>query len=149
MAVQTGNLERVYVRPPSTDALTSWRSYGWHREPDPDAIAREHSAFRETLAATGAEVVCGDTAVEGAPDAVYAHDPILMTPAGARALRPGKAGDPAEPQAALADLEAAGVPVLKGIRPPGTAEGGDMFFLDAGTLAVGRGDRRDGAGGGR
>src|SRR3954447_22453420 len=146
MTIQTGTLERVYVRPPNTEALSFWRAYGWHREPDPDAIAQEHSAFREALAAAGAEVVCGDTAVDGDPDAVYAYDPVLMTPAGAIPLRPGKEGRRAEPHAALADLEAAGVPVLKGIRPPGTAEGGDMFFLDARTLAVGRGYRTNDAG---
>jgi len=146
MTIQTGTLERVYVRPPNTEALSSWRAYRWHREPDPDAIAQEHSAFREALAAAGAEVVCGDTAVDGDPDAVYAYDPVLMTPAGAIPLRPGKEGRRSEPHAALADLERAGVPVLKGIRPPGTAEGGDMFFLDEEALAVGRGYRTNDAG---
>ncbi|MFL5737595.1 MAG: dimethylarginine dimethylaminohydrolase family protein [Actinomycetota bacterium] len=146
MTVQTGTLERVYVRPPNTEALSSWRAYGWHREPDPDAIATEHSAFREALAAAGAEVICSDTAVDGDPDAVYAYDPVLMTPAGAIPLRPGKEGRRSEPHAELTDLERAAVPVLKGIRPPGTAEGGDMFFLDEGTLAVGRGYRTNDAG---
>jgi dimethylargininase len=146
MTVQIGTLERVYVRPPNTEALSSWRAYGWHREPDPEAIASEHSAFRKALAAAGAEVVCGETAVDGDPDAVYAYDPVLMTPAGAIPLRPGKEGRRSEPHAALADLERAGVSVLKGIRPPGTAEGGDMFFLDEETLAVGRGYRTNDAG---
>ena len=146
MAVQTGTLQRVYVRQPETFALSAWRAYGWHRKPDPEAIAREHAAFRETLTAAGAEVVCGETPAEGDPDAVYAYDPILITPAGAMPLRPGKEGRRAEPHAALADLERAGVPVLKGIRPPGTAEGGDMFFLGERTLAVGRGYRTNDAG---
>ncbi|MFL5767378.1 MAG: dimethylarginine dimethylaminohydrolase family protein [Actinomycetota bacterium] len=146
MTAQTGNLERVYVRPPSAPALSAWRSYGWHREPDPDGIAREHAAFRQALAAAGTEVVSGKTPVEGDPDAVYAYDPILITAGGAIPLRPGKEGRRGEPDASLVDLERAGVPVLDGIRPPGTAEGGDMFFLDAGTLAVGRGYRTNDAG---
>jgi N-dimethylarginine dimethylaminohydrolase len=146
MTVQTGALERVYVRPPTTSALAAWRSYGWHRQPDADAIAKEHAAFREALSAAGAEIVCGETAVEGDPDAVYAYDPILMTPAGAVPLRPGKEGRRGEPEASLVDLERVGVPVLEGIREPGTAEGGDLFFLDGRTLAVGRGYRTNDAG---
>ncbi len=146
MTVQTGTLDRVYVRPPTTAALAAWRSYGWHREPDPSAIAKEHAAFRDLLSAAGAEVVCSETPVEGDPDAVYAYDPILMTPAGAIPLRPGKEGRRGEPDASLIDLERTGVPVLEGIREPGTAEGGDLFFLDDSTLAAGRGYRTNDAG---
>jgi dimethylargininase len=146
MTVQTGTLERVYVRPPTMAALVAWRSYGWHRQPDPDAIAKEHAVFRDLLSAAGAEVVCGETPVEGDPDAVYAYDPILMTPAGAVPLRPGKEGRRGEPDASLVDLERAGVPVLEGIHEPGTVEGGDLFFLDGRTLAAGRGYRTNDAG---
>jgi len=146
MTIQTGTLRRVYVRPPAAAALPAWRSYGWHREPDADAIAKEHAAFRDALSDARAEVICGETAVEGDPDAVYAYDPILMTPAGAIPLRPGKEGRRGEPEASLVDLQGAGVPVIEGIREPGTAEGGDMFFLDEGTLAVGRGYRTNDAG---
>jgi N-dimethylarginine dimethylaminohydrolase len=146
MTVQTGTLERVYVRAPTSAALASWRSYGWHRQPDPAAIAKEHAAFRDLLSASGAEVVCGETPVEGDPDAVYAYDPTLMTPAGAVPLRPGKKGRRGEPDASLVDLERAGVPVLDGIREPGTVEGGDLFFLDDSTLAAGRGYRTNDAG---
>jgi len=69
-----------------------------------------------------------------------------MTPAGAVPLRPGKEGRRGEPEASLVDLERVGVPVLEGIREPGTAEGGDLFFLDGRTLAVGRGYRTNDAG---
>ncbi len=62
------------------------------------------------------------------------------------ALRPGKPGRRAEPEAFVADLEAAGVPSLGTIQPPGIAEGGDMFFLDDRTLLVGLGYRTNEAG---
>src|SRR5207248_1026860 len=106
----------------------------------------EHQTFRDELARAGAEVVCGSTPVPGDPDAVYAYDPVLMTRAGVIPLRPGKEGRRGEPEAELRDLEAAGVPLLEGIRAPGTAEGGDMCFLDDRTLAVGRGYRTNDAG---
>jgi dimethylargininase len=146
MTIQIGKLRRVYVRSPDRSALASWRDYGWHREPDPDGIGREHDAFRNELARAGADVVIGATPAAGDPDAVYAYDPILMTPAGAIPLRPGKEGRRGEPAASLADLRSAGIAVLGGIEPPGTAEGGDMFFLDEDTLAVGRGYRTNDAG---
>jgi dimethylargininase len=141
MNPMTGTLRRVYVRPPDASTLGRWRDYGWHREPDGNLITEEHAAFREELSRAGAEVVRGGTAVEGDPDSMYAFDPVLMTPAGAVFLRPGKEGRRGEPDASAHDLEAAGVGTLGRIEPPGTAEGGDMFFLDAATLAVGRGYR--------
>jgi N-dimethylarginine dimethylaminohydrolase len=146
VTIQTGKLQRVYVRPPDVSALGAWRDYGWHRAPDPNAIGGEHEAFREELARAGAEVVVGVTPADGDPDAVYAYDPTLMTPAGAIALRPGKEGRRGEPAASGSDLTSAGVAVLGEIEPPGTAEGGDMFFLDEETLLVGRGYRTNDAG---
>ena len=62
------------------------------------------------------------------------------------ALRPGKPGRRAEPEAFVADLGAAGVSSLGAIRSPGIAEGGDMFFLDDRTLLVGLGYRTNEAG---
>jgi N-dimethylarginine dimethylaminohydrolase len=143
---QTGALRRVLVRPPRVEDLSAWREYGWHAEPDPVRIAEEHDAFREELARIGAEVVCGTTPVDGNPDAMYPYDPVLMTDRGAILLRPGKEGRRAEPEALGRDLEAAGVPIVGRIVAPDTTEGGDMFWLDAATLAVGRGYRTNDGG---
>ena len=143
---QTGSLQRVYVRAPRAEDLGAWRDYGWRAEPDPARIAEEHAAFRETLASTGADVVCGETPVAGDPDAVYAYDPVLMTDRGVILLRPGKQGRLAEPEAVERDLSSLGVPVAGRLEEPATAEGGDMFWLDGRTLAVGRGYRTNDAG---
>jgi N-dimethylarginine dimethylaminohydrolase len=141
-----GPLQRVYVRPPSPEALTAWREYGWHGEPDAQAAADEHAAFRAVLEEAGAEVVVGTTPVHGDPDAIYAYDPVLITDAGAVLLRPAKAGRREEPVAVATDLEAARVPVLAAVEPPATAEGGDLVFLDRSTLLVGLGYRTNRAG---
>ena len=77
----------------------------------------------------------------GDPDAIYAYDPVLVTEAGAVLLRPGKEGRRGEPEVVGNDLVSAGVDVAGRIEAPGTAEGGDMFWLDAATLLVGRGYR--------
>lgn len=89
----------------------------------------------------GAEVLVGTTQVPGDPDAIYAYDPVLMTDRGAILLRPGKLGRRREPDAVAADLAEAGIPVVGRLEEPATAEGGDLFWLDGTTLAVGRGYR--------
>jgi N-dimethylarginine dimethylaminohydrolase len=148
MAIQdaTGLLQRVYVRPPRTEDLAAWRAYGWHQTPDPAAAEEEHAAFRATLADAGVEVIVGATAVPGDPDAIYAYDATLPTDRGVIALRPGKEGRRDEPAALVADLAQAGIPHLGTLEAPGTAEGGDMLFLDERTLLVGLGYRTNQAG---
>jgi N-dimethylarginine dimethylaminohydrolase len=138
---QVSPIRRVFVRAPDPDDSAAWAAYGWHAAPDPAGAADEHRALCAVLASTGAEVVTGAARVTGDPDAIYAYDPILMTDAGAVRLRPGKEGRRNEPEAVATDLASAGIAIAGGIEPPGTAEGGDMFWLDASTLLVGRGYR--------
>ena len=141
-----GNLRRVYVRPPTNEAMTAWRDYAWRAAPDPGRAVDEHAAFREALEAVGAEVINGDTDVPGDPDAIYAYDPTLPTDRGLILLRSGKPGRRAEPAAVATDLAAAGFRVLGSLGHPATADGGDMFWLDERTLLVGRGFRTNDAG---
>lgn len=143
---QVGRLRRVYVRAPHEPDLASWGAYGWHAEPDAALATREHEAFREELARVGAEVVVGSAPIPGDPDAIYAYDPALLTDDGAILLRPGKEGRLGEPDAVARDLQAAGVPIAGRLEAPAAAEGGDMFWLDGTTLAVGRGYRTNDAG---
>ena len=142
----TAPLRRVYVRAPVAGDLEAWRDYAWRSAPDAGLAQEQHTALRSALEAAGAEVVAGTTLVPGDPDAIYAYDPTLVTDAGAILLRPGKPGRRGEPQAAEADLEAAGVGVRARLTEPATAECGDMFWLDAATLLVGVGYRTNTAG---
>jgi dimethylargininase len=143
---QVGTLRRVYARSPRPEDALAWRSYGWHEAPDPARAIYEHEAFVRELERVGAEVVLGTTTVDGDPDAIYAYDPLLMTDAGAIVLRPGKKGRRAEPEALATDLAELGIGVVGRLQPPATAEGGDMLWLDEGTLIVGRGYRTNAAG---
>jgi dimethylargininase len=136
----TSPLRRVYVRPPSAGDLAAWRDYAWHAEPDAGAAADEHAKLQATLQEAGAEVVLGSP-VAGDPDSLYAYDPTLLTDAGVILLHPGKEGRRGEPEVMGADLEALGIPVIGRMQAPGTAEGGDMFWLDPTTLLIGRGYR--------
>ncbi len=143
MAIQdaTSALRRVLVRAPEPADAAAWRRYGWREAPDPARAAEEHAAFRAALQNSGAAVVQARSPVPGDIDAIYTYDPTLLTDAGAIVLRPGKETRRGERDAMSTDLEAAGTPILGHVHAPGTAEGGDMFWLDERTLVVGRGYR--------
>jgi dimethylargininase len=143
---QTSALRRVLVRPPETADTASWHDYGWRSAPDPGRASEEHGAFRSQLQEAGAAVVLAGTPVPGDIDAIYAYDPTLLTDSGAILLRTGKVGRRAESVAMGADLTAAGIQILGTMQAPGTAEGGDMFWLDETTLLAGRGYRTNGDG---
>jgi N-dimethylarginine dimethylaminohydrolase len=143
---QVSPLRKVYVRAPEPEAMRRWREFGWRSAPDPARAAAEHEAFRGRLTNAGAEVVVGIAPAIGDPDAIYTYDPLLMSDAGAILLRPGKEARRGEPAVAAADLETAGVPVLGALGEPALAEGGDMCWLERGTLLVGVGYRTNAEG---
>jgi dimethylargininase len=139
-------LRRVLVRAPEEQALARWREYGWRAAPDPARLAAEHDAFCGLLADSGAEVVFGRARADGDPDAIYAHDVSFVCDDGAILLRPGKELRRVETDAAAADLEAAGVPVVAALTEPECAEAGDIVWLDEETLLVGHTYRTNRAG---
>ena len=136
----------MYVRAPVAADLGAWKAYGWRSQPDPARAVDEHAAFRAELGRTGATLEIGAARAPNDPDAIYAYDPVLMTDAGAVLLRPGKEGRRAEPEAVSSDLSAAGIAIAGRIEAPGTAEGGDLLWLDRWTLLAGRGYRTNGEG---
>jgi dimethylargininase len=138
----TAPLRRVLVRRPARDG--DWDGAGW-RTPDADLLARQHEAFCELLAGLGAEVEVAD-ALDGQVDSVYMHDPLVVTGRGGIALRMAKPARVAEPRHAAAELERLGVPVLGTLAPPAYADGGDRFWLDDATMAIGLGYRTNRAG---
>ena len=104
----TAPLRRVLVRRPATEG--DWAAAGW-QVPDPDALLRQHEAFCELLAGLGADVEVAE-ALPGQVDAVYMHDPLLVTARGAIPLRMRKPIRAREPGHAREELERLGVPVL-------------------------------------
>jgi N-dimethylarginine dimethylaminohydrolase len=135
-----GELRRVLVRRPLEADADAWQAYGWRTAPDVTGAQAEHEAFCMLLEETGAEVVVSEHD-PGNPDAIYTYDPTLVGPDGAVLLRPGKEGRRREPEATVATLADAGVPVAGRIDAPATVEGGDTVWLDETTLLVGIGYR--------
>ena len=135
-----GQLERVLVRRPLPDDAANWRAYGWRAAPDVAAAQAEHEAFAALLEDAGAEVVVSEHD-PGNPDAIYTSVPTLVGREGALLLLPGKEGRRREPEATVAALDKAGVPVVGRVELPVTVEGGDTVWLDERTLLVGIGYR--------
>src|SRR5215212_11022609 len=119
-------LRRVLVRRPATAG--DWEGAAW-RTPDPALLARQHDAFCELLAGLGVEVEVAP-ALEGQVDAVYMHDPMVMTARGGIPLRMAKPARTREPGHAAEELERLGIPVLGTIEAPGYADGGDRYWID-------------------
>lgn len=140
-------LKRVAVRTP-TDGDFAFA--GWRARPDLDRLRRQHAAFVELLTELGAKVEVLDPTA-GQVDSVFSYDAVFVTGRGAIVLNQAKPARHGEAEVMAADLERLGVPViarLADLAPahhstaqPGTADGGDLMWLDDSTLALGRGFR--------
>ncbi len=140
-------LTRVLVRRPD-EAFGNADPARWHyvSQPDLEAAQNEHDAFTGALREAGCEVLYHDAPLPNHADAIFTHDPVIVTDAGAVVLRMGKAERRGEEAAIVATLESLGVPVLATLEGEATAEGGDLLWLDHDTLAVGRGYRTNAEG---
>ena len=138
----TAPLRRVLVRRPATAG--DWDGAGW-RVPDPDLLVRQHDAFCELLASLGAQVEVAD-ALAGQVDAVYMHDPLIVSGRGGIALQMAKPARRREPAHAAEELERRGVPLLGRLDGDAYADAGDRFWLDPETAVVGLGYRTNLAG---
>ena len=136
-------LERVLVRTPTT--VGKFVQEGFWRQPDTAALLIEHKSFTELLESLGCTVDVAPP-VDGLVDAVYMHDPMIMTPHGAILLRMAKPVRSPEPAEFRKDLEGLGVPILGQLTDPAFADGGDKVWLDAKTLLIGHGYRTNQAG---
>lgn len=136
-------LSRVLVRTPTT--VGKFVEEGFWRMPDTAELLKEHEQFTELLERLGCQVDVASP-IEGLVDAVYMHDPMIMTPHGAILLRMAKPVRSPEPAAFRNDLERLGVPILGQLTEPAFADGGDKVWLDAKTLLIGHGYRTNQAG---
>jgi dimethylargininase len=140
-------LKRVLVRRPDA-AFGNADPARWHYVSQPvlEVAQTEHDALVATLRKQGCEVLYHETTLPDHADAIFTHDPVFVTDAGAVILKMGKADRRGEEAAIATTLEALGVPVLATLEGEATAEGGDLVWLDHQTLAVGRGYRTNAEG---
>ena len=134
-------LRRVLVVRPTTTG--DFAAAGW-RQPDTDALLREHEAFVALLDSLGVDVTVAQ-APDGMVDGCFAYDPVFVTGAGAIELRMAKPARQQEPAFLVGEVVRAGVPAIGRLEAPATADGGDLCWLDETTLAVGRSYRTNAA----
>ncbi len=123
-----------------------WGELGFLHRPETERALAEHEELCAALEASGGEVCFLPEAPDLTLDAVYAHDPSLVTSFGVICLRMGKPTRVPEAQRHRSYYQGARIPMLGEITPPGTAEAGDIVWLNSSTLLVGRGYRTNASG---
>lgn len=161
-----GTLRRVAMRRPNAMLTADHRRWHYAKPLDATRLADQYETFADLVARSGADIVwfddehpdepagdesagdesAGEPVDDGLADSVFTYDPSFVIPSGAVVLRPGKALRLDEAQLHADFYAAHGIPMIGRIEAPGTVEGGDVFWLDATTLAVGRGFRTNQAG---
>ena len=135
-------LRRVLMRS-AANAMRGAVRADWHYGPgfDPAKAASQHKVLAELVAASGAEIEWIEDKADGLSDSVFTHDPSLMTDHGALILSMGKPLRVGEPSLHEETYRNLGIPIVGRVEAPGQVEGGDCVWLDARTLAIGRGVR--------
>ena len=131
----TTNLRRVAVRPPS--ARGDYEVAHWAQPLDMSLLVDQHAAFVELLAELGCEIDVLDP-VDDMPDAIFTYDPCFVVGNGFIEFQGAKQARAGEPPLLAAELESRGIPRIGRLSGDATADGGDFFWLDDSTLAVGR-----------
>ncbi len=140
-------LRRVLVkRPDETFAVDDPAKWHYAARPNLELAQREHDALVAILRQAGAEVIYHDQLQPGRADAIFVHDPAIVTDQGAVILRMGKELRQGEEAAMARRLEQLGVPVHYTLHGKARAEGGDLLWIDHDTLAVGQGFRTNAEG---
>ena len=143
-------LERVLVCSPRTagwdqfERAARWQKLGFHHAPDFATAQTQHDTLCRELQAAGAEVIELPPDPGLTLDAVYAHDASFPTDHGMIILRPGKPNRVSEATHQAGFFLHLQIPTLYKIPAnpaQGTAEAGDMLWLDPKTLLIGHGYR--------
>ncbi len=143
----TGALLRVLVCAPQSAGwnaagkAATWRELGFQRGPNAAAAQEQHDVLCRMLEESGTEVLRLPANESLTLDAVYAHDASLATDHGLILLNPGKRNRVPEARAQGEFCATLGIPVFGEIFSPGTAEAGDIVWLDSRTLLIGEGYR--------
>jgi len=135
-------LRRVLVKRPD-EAFAVEDPVRWHYagRPDLEIAQQEHDALVDILREAGAEVLYHDQLLPDQADAIYVHDPAIVTDQGAIILSMGKDLRRGEEAAIVRRFEELGVPIYYQLHGQARAEGGDLLWVDHDTLAVGQGFR--------
>jgi dimethylargininase len=133
-------------RPDDSFAAKDYARWHYASTPDLEIARREHDAFVKVLEDFGANVLYHDEPLPDHADAIFVHDPAIVTDRGAVILRMGKKLRRGEEEAIARFFGRHGIPILGRLEGVAVAEGGDLLWIDRNTLAVGQGYRTNGEG---
>jgi len=142
-----GRLTTVVVKGPreafgSSEAIArEWHDLAFTDAPDFERALADYERFLALLTSGGADVLTLPASPGAGLDSMYARDASVLAPQGMVLCRMGKPQRRAEPDAQRFAFESWGVRVAGVIEPPGQLEGGDVIWLNARTVVVGRGYR--------
>jgi dimethylargininase len=135
-------LKRVVVkRPDQNFAVSDPEKWHYTSAPNLELAQQHHDTLTDILRDNGTEVIYHDEDQAGRADAIFVYDPVFVTQHGSIILSVGKELRRGEEEPLGRKLESIGVPILGKLTGSARAEGGDMFWLDEKTLAIGIGFR--------
>lgn len=147
MTSEVGALRRLVVKH-ARDAFSSqaaidaeWRALSFTAPPRFSRALGEYDALLALLVDTGTEILRLPRAEGVGLDSIYVRDASVVCKHGVILCRMGKPQRGAEPAVQGRAFQSLGIPVVGAIADPGRLEGGDVVWLDARTVAVGRGYR--------
>lgn len=138
-------LRRVGMRRPGAILQADPERWHYSKPIDAEALQKQYETFVDLVTTSGTEIVWFDETDPGPADdladSIFTYDPSFVVGEGAIILRPGKELRSGEAELHRAFYERSGIPILGQIDAPGMIEGGDCFWLDGETIAIGRGFR--------
>lgn len=140
-------LRKVAMRAPGK-AMLNAKPEEWHygKVLVPEELCVQYQDFVHLIEQSGSEICWIEAADDGLADSTFTYDPSFVTPAGAIIMSPGKMLRMEEAKLHASFYHRLGIPVIGEIAAPARLEGGDCFWLDETTIAVGRGFRTNQAG---
>jgi len=140
-------LKRVLVKRPDEHFAVK-NFFKWHYQsiPDLNEARSEHDKFVEILRASGTEVLFHPEPQPDHADSIFTYDPAIVTDEGAVILKMGKPLRRGEEAPMKRRMEELGIPIFYTISGDATLEGGDLLWLNEGSLAVGQGFRSNSEG---
>jgi len=149
---EVGKIERILIKHPK-DAFISqenidsqWRKLNYSSSPDYRRSMEEYENFVRLIKKEVSEIHYLPRSEKTGIDSIYVRDALIITRKGAILCNMGKKERQAEPEVAGDFLPELGIPILGAITGEGRVEGGDVVWLNEGTLAVGQGYRTNGIG---
>ena len=146
VASSSSTLRRVGMRRPKAILGADHKRWHYTKPLNPDALVEQYEVFARLVADSGAQIEWLPEIDDDLADSIFTYDPSFVVPGGAVILRPGKPLRAGEADLHEQFYTSIDVPVLGRIEAPDTFEGGDSFWLDNTTLAVGRGFRTNQSG---